>query len=62
MRAPSPRRRGRVRARRPAGAPMAKKILALVSEPVSADVLRTAVGGVDANDAEVLVVAPALMT
>ena len=38
---------------------MAKKILALVSEAVSADALRTAVGD-DASDAEVLVVAPAL--
>ena len=40
---------------------MAKKILALVSEAVSADALRSAVGD-DANDAEVLVVAPALNT
>lgn len=40
---------------------MAKKILALVSEAVSADALRAAVGD-DANDAEVLVVAPALNT
>ena len=39
---------------------MAKRILALVSEPVSADALRAAVGEQDANDAEVLVVAPAL--
>ena len=39
---------------------MAKRILALVSEPVSADALRAAVGEEDANDAEVLVVAPAL--
>jgi hypothetical protein len=39
---------------------MAKRILALVSEPISADVLRSAVGEQDANDAEVLVVAPAL--
>ena len=38
---------------------MAKKILALVSEAVSADALRTAVGD-EADDAEVLVVAPAL--
>jgi hypothetical protein len=38
---------------------MAKKILALVSEAVSADALRNAVGD-DANNAEVLVVAPAL--
>jgi len=38
---------------------MAKKILALVSEAVSADALRSAVGD-EANDAEVLVVAPAL--
>jgi hypothetical protein len=40
---------------------MAKKILAMVSEAVSADALRTVVGD-DANDAEVLVVAPALNT
>jgi hypothetical protein len=39
---------------------MPKKILALVAEPVSADALRSAVGEEDANDAEVLVVAPAL--
>jgi hypothetical protein len=39
---------------------MAKKILALVSEAVSADALRSAVGGDAANDAEVMVVAPAL--
>src|SRR4051794_8877134 len=39
---------------------MAKRILALVSEPISADVLRAAVGEEDANSAEVLVVAPAL--
>ena len=39
---------------------MPKKILALVSEPISADVLRSAVGTEDADDAEVLVVAPAL--
>lgn len=39
---------------------MAKKILALVSEAVSADALKSAVGEGAANDAEVLVVAPAL--
>ena len=39
---------------------MGKKILALVSEPVSADALRSAIGDEDAGDAEVLVVAPAL--
>jgi hypothetical protein len=39
---------------------MAKRILALVSEPVSADALRAAVGDDDAQSAEVLVVAPAL--
>src|SRR3954462_15979648 len=39
---------------------MPKKILALVSEPVSADALRSAVGPEEADDAEVLVVAPAL--
>lgn len=41
---------------------MAKRILALVSEPISADALRAAVGEQDANSAEVLVVAPALNT
>jgi hypothetical protein len=40
---------------------MPKKILALVAEPISADMLRTAVGP-EADDAEVLVVAPALNT
>ena len=39
---------------------MGKRILALVSEPVSADALRSAIGEDDAADAEVLVVAPAL--
>jgi len=39
---------------------MPKKILALVAEPISADVLRSAVGPQEADDAEVLVVAPAL--
>jgi len=40
---------------------MARKILALVSEPVSADALKSAVGdGAGADRAEVLVVAPAL--
>ena len=38
---------------------MAKKIIALVSEPVSGDALKSAVGA-DGEDAEVLVVAPAL--
>ena len=38
---------------------MAQKILAVVSEPISGDALRSAVGG-DPSDAEVLVVAPAL--
>src|SRR3954453_2725478 len=41
---------------------MPKKILALVAEPVSADALRSAVGPGEADDAEVLVVAPALNT
>src|SRR4051794_26654966 len=41
---------------------MPKKILALVSEPISAGALRAAVGTHDADDAEVLVVAPALNT
>ena len=40
---------------------MGKKILAVVSEPVSADALRSAVGD-GADEAEVLVVAPALNT
>ena len=39
-----------------------RKILALVSEPVSADALRSAMGEEDLTGAEVLVVAPALMT
>jgi hypothetical protein len=39
---------------------MGKKILALVSEPVSAEALRSAIGEDEASDAEVLVVAPAL--
>ena len=38
---------------------MSKKILALASEPISGDLLKTAVG---TDDAEVLVVAPALNT
>src|SRR3954471_12651834 len=41
---------------------MAKKILALVAEPISADALRSAVGEDEADSAEVLVVAPALNT
>jgi len=41
---------------------MGKKILALVSEPVSGEALRTAIGYERAKDAEVLVVAPALNT
>src|ERR687888_2019760 len=41
---------------------MAKKILALVSEPVPGDALRTAVAPGEAEEAEVLVVAPALNT
>ena len=41
---------------------MAKKILALVSEPVSGAALKKAVDGGKAADAEVLVVAPALNT
>jgi hypothetical protein len=39
---------------------MGKRILAVVSEPVSADALRSAIGEDEAADAEVLVVAPAL--
>jgi len=38
---------------------MNKKIIALVSEPISGEALKSAVGS-DAEDAEVLVVAPAL--
>jgi hypothetical protein len=41
---------------------MSRKILALVSEPVSGDALGKAVGDKAARDAEVLVVAPALNT
>jgi hypothetical protein len=40
---------------------MPKKILALVAEPVSGGALRNAIGD-DAEDAEVLVVAPALQS
>lgn len=39
---------------------MAAKIIALVSEPVSADALRSAIGSEEAEEAEVLVIAPAL--
>jgi hypothetical protein len=39
---------------------MSKKIIALVSEPISGDALRSAVGRDTAEEAEVLVVAPAL--
>jgi len=39
---------------------MGRKILALVSEPISGDVLKQAIGGDEAEEAEVLVVAPAL--
>jgi hypothetical protein len=39
---------------------MGKRILAVVSEPVSAEALKNAIGEDDAADAEVLVVAPAL--
>ena len=39
---------------------MARRILALVSEPVSGEALKRAVGGERAKAAEVLVVAPAL--
>jgi hypothetical protein len=39
---------------------MAKKIIALVSEPISGGVLKNAVGRDEAEEAEVLVVAPAL--
>jgi hypothetical protein len=39
---------------------MAKKILALVTEPISGDALKSAVGRETAEEAELLVVAPAL--
>lgn len=39
---------------------MGKRIIALAAEPISADVLREAVGKQHAEDAKVLVVAPAL--
>jgi hypothetical protein len=39
---------------------MAKKIIAIVAEPIDGDALRSAVGREVAEDAEVLVVAPAL--
>jgi hypothetical protein len=41
---------------------MGKRILVLASEPVSGEALRKAVGRESADDAEVLVVAPALNT
>ena len=41
---------------------MPRRILALVSEPVSGDALKRAVGTDEAESAEVLVVAPALNT
>jgi hypothetical protein len=41
---------------------MARRILALVSEPVSGDALEQALGRDDAQDAELLVIAPALNT
>ncbi|MFL5781908.1 MAG: hypothetical protein ACJ760_11395 [Thermoleophilaceae bacterium] len=41
---------------------MGKKILAVVSEPVSADALKSLIGEQGAQDAEVLVVAPALQS
>jgi hypothetical protein len=39
---------------------MGKRILALVSEPISGDALKQAIGAEEAEEAEVLVVAPAL--
>jgi hypothetical protein len=39
---------------------MAKKIIALVTEPISGEALKSAVGRETAEEAEVLVVAPAL--
>jgi hypothetical protein len=41
---------------------MGKKILAVVSEPVSADALKSLIGEQEAQDAEVMVVAPALQS
>jgi hypothetical protein len=41
---------------------MAKKILALTSEPIDAEALGSAVGADEAEQAEVLVIAPALNT
>jgi len=41
---------------------MAKKILALVAEPVSGEALKSVLPSGEAEDAEVLVVAPALTT
>ena len=41
---------------------MARRVLALVSEPVSAEALAQALGPDAARDAEVLVIAPALNT
>jgi hypothetical protein len=41
---------------------MGKKILAVVSEPVSADALKSAIGEPEAENAEVMVVAPALQS
>src|SRR3954452_18102068 len=41
---------------------MGKQILAVVSEPVSADALKSLIGEQDTQDAEVLVVAPALQS
>lgn len=39
---------------------MGKRILALVSEPISGDALKQVIGAEEAEEAEVLVVAPAL--
>ena len=41
---------------------MARKILALVSQPISAEALSSAIGEEKAKDAEVLVIAPALVS
>jgi hypothetical protein len=41
---------------------MSRRVLALVSEPVSGEALRRAIGDEPASEAEVLVVAPALNT
>jgi hypothetical protein len=41
---------------------MGKKILAVVAEPVSADALKSLIGAQESQDAEVMIVAPALQS